>query len=417
MSYRVWYSTESFADYIIDHTILSSRDVEKCELLLSDADTPEFHKIPDHIKSILYLDAPDIIVEKITDEGFEPIFSIEESREAGTGHNAFQRFSRLIAAVENNVPAFYIYPEATIIKRKNGTIRWDRINPTIFQALEEVMDTYEVPAMLFFYPTDYHAYRNNPTSSPNYINKGTIQELNWKYAGCPIHSDNEMQSLFQILNQTITRIENVGFGARNTLLKLRSIKTKRAWMRQQLHQRIGKRRWSPISACVELDTEFLINYLSKYNSALYSVSDSDLLNRRAKTIFYQVGSKFRAQGDPYTGALAAIDYIKCRTGKTFEDRDLNLVLVWGKLQVDSNNKTFVVQSANTSINNFITKAEAGERRSLLRKGYHNLRSDEIPRYYMHVRYGSTFSKSKGIRIFSYFADAILFKDGSLWRDA
>jgi len=41
---------------------------------------------------------------------------------------------------------------------------------------------------------------------------------------------------------------------------------------------------------------------------------------------------------------------------------------------------------------------------------------EIPRYFMQVRYGSTYSKAKHIRVFSYFADAILFPDGSLWRD-
>ncbi len=44
-------------------------------------------------------------------------------------------------------------------------------------------------------------------------------------------------------------------------------------------------------------------------------------------------------------------------------------------------------------------------------------SSEIPRYYMQVRYGSMFSKVKHIRVFSYFADAILFPDGALWRDA
>ena len=51
---------------------------------------------------ILYLDAPDLIVEKDN----EPIFSIEVTTEAGTGHNAFQRFARIAASVENCVPSF-----------------------------------------------------------------------------------------------------------------------------------------------------------------------------------------------------------------------------------------------------------------------------------------------------------------------
>ena len=87
----------------------------------SDANNAKnLHSLPDHIKQILYLDAPDLIIELNS----EPIFSIEVSTEAGTGHNAFQRFARLAASVENNVSAFYIYPEAVIIKRQNSDPKW-----------------------------------------------------------------------------------------------------------------------------------------------------------------------------------------------------------------------------------------------------------------------------------------------------
>lgn len=106
MNYRVWYSTESFADYIIAHTDLRNKNVIKKKLYESDANNSRnFHTLPDHIKKILYLDAPDLIVELDS----EPIFSVEVSTEAGTGHNSFQRFARLAASVENGVPAFYIY--------------------------------------------------------------------------------------------------------------------------------------------------------------------------------------------------------------------------------------------------------------------------------------------------------------------
>ena len=84
--------------------------------------------MPDHIRKILYLDAPDLIVERNN----EPIFSIEITTEAGTGHNAFQRFSRIAASVENSVPAFYIYPEGAIITRQGAMPKWDTINPLIF---------------------------------------------------------------------------------------------------------------------------------------------------------------------------------------------------------------------------------------------------------------------------------------------
>lgn len=117
MKYRIWYSTESFANFIIDYTDLKHKNYVRKKMYESDANNSKnFHTMSDHIKKILYLDAPDLIVEI----DHEPIFSVEVSTEAGTGHNAFQRFARLAASVENNVPAFYIYPEAVIINRQNS---------------------------------------------------------------------------------------------------------------------------------------------------------------------------------------------------------------------------------------------------------------------------------------------------------
>ena len=134
--YRVWYSTKSFSDYIIDQTDLKNENVIQLQLSESDARNHKiFHTMSDHIKKIMYLDAPDLIIEYNS----EPLFSIEISREAGTGHNAFQRYARIAAAVENNVPAIYIYPEASIVsrdKKSKGRIigkkySWDPINPLV----------------------------------------------------------------------------------------------------------------------------------------------------------------------------------------------------------------------------------------------------------------------------------------------
>ena len=64
MNYRIWYSTESFADYIIANTDLTNKTYVKKKMYESDANNGKnFHAMPDHIKQILYLDAPDLIVE------------------------------------------------------------------------------------------------------------------------------------------------------------------------------------------------------------------------------------------------------------------------------------------------------------------------------------------------------------------
>jgi hypothetical protein len=81
------------------------------------------------------------------------------------------------------------------------------------------------------------------------------------------------------------------------------------------------------------------------------------------------------------------------------------------------NKTLKLESNKSTIHDFVNAVKASESKNLLTKNYKDIPSAEIPRYYMQVRYGSAFSKVKHIRVFSYFADAILFPDGALWRDA
>lgn len=420
--YRVWYSTESFADYIIDHTILSGLALTKRKMFESDANNPtRFHTMPDHIRKILYLDAPDLIVEKDN----EPVFSIEVTTEAGTGHNAFQRFARLAAAVENSVPAFYIYPEGKIIKRKNRATgldfyKWDTLNPLVFRSLEAVMSLYSIPALLYYFPTDnIAATADDATRAPHFADKGLRFDTDIiNYSGCPDSSAVSMQQMFEALDCILNATESMGvIPARNTLLRTTTIRDQRNYMQAQFVTKAGTRtedQMSPLSAVTKVPTEYLLNYLHQYETPTYSIGE--LLRARNETALYQVNADFR--GDPYPGCLAAIDYLKCRNGLTYEDRDLNLVMVWGVATIDHENRTLVIRDEKGSdINDFFSAVQSCSSKNLLVKNYADLDCSEIPRYLMQVRYGSTYSKVKHIRVFSYFADAILFPNGSLWRDA
>lgn len=420
--YRVWYSTESFADYIINHTSLSDKPVVKNIMYESDAKNPaRFHTMPDHIRKILYLDAPDLIVEKDN----EPVFSVEVTTEAGTGHNAFQRFARIAAAVENNVPAFYIYPEGKLISRTNrrtGTVntKWDEINPLIFRVLEGVMSVYNIPALLYYFPSDdINTYRNDPASSPHLADKGLCFDADIiHYSGCPDSTSGSMTDMFAAMNEIIDTTETLGvIPARARLLGNIVIRNKRNDMQAQFVTKSGGRsaeRMSPLSAVQTVPTQYLINYLSQYETEGYALGE--LLKSRETTVLYQANAAFRS--DPYPGCLAAIDYLSCRQGLTFEDRRSNLVMVWGRIEVDEINRTLIIHNdKGSSIEDFFKDVKSSSRNNLLVKDYADLDHKEIPRYFMQVRYGSTYSKVKHIRVYSYFADAILFPDGSLWRDA
>lgn len=170
---------------------------------------------------------------------------------------------------------------------------------------------------------------------------------------------------------------------------------------------------SPLSATIKVKTEYLLNYLSQFENQNYSIGE--LLRSREETIIYKVDALFR--GDPYPGALAAIDYLLCREGKSFEERKYNLVIAWSDVELEDNAKTLILNGTKGKIDDFIKAVQASENKNILSKNYAQLENHEIPRYYMQVRYGSTYSKVKHVRVFSYFADAILFPDGSLWRDA
>lgn len=408
--YRVWYSTESFADYIISNTYLAGEVVVKAKLSESDASKPRtFHTIPDHIRKILYLDAPDLIIEKDN----EPVLSIEETKEAGTGHNAFQRFARIAAAVENGVPAFYIYPEAAIITRKNASPRWDSINPAVFHALEETMSIYGIPALLFYYPSDYAGYSANPSSAPHLTHKGLKHDA---YKGsCPDAQDNEMQTMFCLINEILVELRHRSVrDVQQSLLQKLSFRERRAKMQREFCSKAAGRsctEMSPLTAAKTVPTQQLLTYLSQYESASYHIGS--LLREREETVIYQVNSKFR--GDPYPGALAAIDYMLCREGRTFEDRRYNLVLCFGALS--QNAECIEISESRASIHDFFDAVKSSSCHNLLTKDYADLLPHEVPRYFMQVRYGSTYSKVKHVRVFSYFADAILFSDGALWRDA
>lgn len=411
MKFTVWHSSESFADWLIDHTDLRHHDCEKRRLPESDASKPRsFHAVPDHLKKVLYLDASDIVVEL----GSEPILTIEESKEAGTGHNAFQRFSRLAAAAENGIPSFYVYPEAVAISRKGGSgrpasVKWDVLNPLAFKALRRLEDIFGTPALLFFYPSRYPEAIEPGTAVANKglkIFRGTA-----KYAACP-EIDASMRDLFACVNRLLSSGISPSGKPSPDLGNWPEFRTRREWRDRLWHERSdGKSEdeMSPLSAVRMVPTSLVLDFIRRKTG----VSHIDgILPSRAETAIYQIDASFR--GDPYPGALSVIDYLKCRTGRTFEERWCNLVMAWGTLDV---NETKIDLTGDQRAEDFCGDVRNLESRNLLTKTYDEIkRSREIPRYYMQARYGSMFSRSKHIRVYSYFCDAILFPDGALWRE-
>ena len=205
-------------------------------------------------------------------------------------------------------------------------------------------------------------------------------------------------------------------GLQNLLSNLK-IREQIRWMQHEFSNKANGKpieEMSPLSAVVTVDTDKVLQYLSRYENGGYRIGE--LLRNRRETKIYQINAKFR--GDPYPGCLAAIDYLCCREGLTFEERRYNLILAFGRVNVDSQDGTIAISDEKGStINDFFKDVKCCANHNLLTRNYRELASAEIPRYLMQVRYGSTYSKVKHIRVYSYFSDAIFFPDGALWRDA
>lgn len=409
---RVWHSDSAFAEYLITHvpSLSASRTagtLVTAPLVVSDAASPgAFHKVPTHIKQILYLDCPDIVIEK---DNF-PFVSIEVSEEAGTGHNAFQRFGRLAAAVERKVPALYLYPEAVWVDRASGG-RWDRINPLIFHTLEKVMQVYGIPALLFYYPTQFQARQ---PQGPVGGGKGHVRDGHPSFVNQPDSRDSEMQDLFDTIELMVSR--QLGGRTPGPLIAERRIQNRRTWMQAEYASKGGPTRtWSPETAAQIVPSAKIVSYIQRVVGTNYT--PSGYFADRPDTIIYSANSA-NVRADPYTGAFAALDYLQCRVGETFEERDKNLVFAWGDVDL-SGDEIQISGGRGNSVDAYtapIRELYAARRRVLLGTRYRALRPAEIPRYFMQVRFGTAFSKKKEIRMLAYFADAILFHDGVLWRE-
>ena len=275
------------------------------------------------------------------------------------------------------------------------------------------MEIFKIPALFFYYPSDYRQYMNHPEKSPNRIaHKGVKIDLN----ACPAEMDSEMQAFFEVVN-TIIKNTIDGQPVSKLVDKIVIRKRKQWLLKQFFDKQEGKDMYdmSPISATVTVPTSQLLGYLKNYTDV--PIEDiSELLSSRPESVIYQCDASFR--GDPYPGALSALDYLLCREGKSYEDRRANLILCFGSVEKYGDSIDVQTNKDHCSINDFIAAVHRSCNKNLLTiDKYSDLKPSDIGRYYMQVRYGSTYSKVKHIRVYAYFADAIIFNDGALWREA
>ena len=409
--YTIFYGeSERTADWLIEHTKLDDLSVRKRELFDSDSNNSgDFHKLPPRIKEVIHLDAPDLVLSA----NGKPLLTVEISTEAGTGHNPLQRFSRLATSLGNEVPSFYIFPEAKWITRQ-GSRRWDKINPICFRSLEAATRIHDVPAIHFYYPSEYN--EENPEPPDNQDGDGLLKDNT--YPECPLSRSQDIKRFFNCVDTVIQQQDSRS----PRLLNHRRIRRQRDRMQARCAEKDGFHdEWSPLTSVEIVPTGKVLDYLSDFYSNVSK--EAEHIASRPQTVIYHAQIQITTQrtefrDDPYVGALAALDYLKCRVGESFLDRDRNLMFCFGKLEIGDSIRVTPKNKENSSVNRFtdeVSKVMTGHNSLLLGSDYSDLDTEDIPRYFMHVQHGTKYSLNKGIRCYAYPVDGLLFHDGAFWR--
>lgn len=426
--FTIWYGeSQNFAKYIVDNTNISKLSHQYKQMYKSDAKAPtKFSSMPDHIKQLLRYDSPDIII----DYEDEPILVLEYTASAGTGDHPFQRMPRMICACENEVPAIYIMPEYKAVRRKSTTkaakasrvpvynYRWDALNPLSVYVYEQIMGICGIPALFYYWPS----YHDTDTADIAYAKSDGGLKYDAKYIECPDSTDAGMQRMFAFINETVNKTKGDVVSGRRELIHTMICREERERMLKDFADKgwpINNLPNNPESSVI-VPTQYLVNYLKQYETPQYKIGAYLDPKNRPETVIFFTNAEYRDSGDPYVGELAALDYLKCREGKTYEDRKRNLVLSYAKVERDDVNQSLKIDPAAVATADYFVNLihDNDEKHNLARlTKYAQLIGDMIPRYYMQLRYGTIFSKNKSVRISAYFADAIIFKDGAFWRDA
>lgn len=370
-AYTVWYAESAAQARLLEqNTALANR----ARVVRLPASRRDFPSVPRSLQQILYLDRPDVIVTHGPEH--TPIVAVEMSAEAPTGHDAFQRFARVSACASLGVPFVYLLPERKWVQREGTTGRWDVYNPLILEALLRVGRVHQVPVLGVLWPADEERGRRE---------QGYLRCLGDE--ALPDPDLPEVRVVFEFLDEVIRSHES-GYPMARMLSTLQWAQWEQE-MRQRFHERGGgEGDWSPLSACKTVATSALARELKRRMPEL-----PEHLKARGETVLYMTGSKsFR--GDPYAGALVAIDYLRCREGPTPMHRRRNLGILF----------------PSASIRQLTDKCR-GFHKTGCPLGWGPERAKASPYYTLHLRDGCRYTKQKEIRIICYFADFIVFEDG------
>jgi len=250
---------------------------------------------PETIDSLVAYDKPDIILVHRN----RPVLVIEKTSEVPSAHNCGQRFARIARAAECGIPFIYFFP---FVAQKHGseTVERERqqktnqryVNPRLFDASARLEAIFDAVVIHVCWPVDTHYELLTTPEKDTEIARVVRQVVEWSQSQGPIARLRTMAAI----RRARLRAEREG---------------------QARKEASAKNRRLPPSVRIE-ETSAMIN---RYRITGAAISR---LSARRRSLVYTIGMRY-VRSDPYAGMLIFYDYLCARTGRTTQDRSMNLV--------------------------------------------------------------------------------------------
>ena len=327
-NFNIYYTehTPDGADYIIRHSDLRRHTATPRRLSSSAISGRMVAATSPKLLQVLALDKPDYIITD-ADNRDEPVLTIEFSTQKPVGQNEMQRYARAAASVINEVPAAFFFAAKAFMQHQDGS--WHlREAHKVYMASANASQIYDTPILTFDWPFD-ESHRGNGSG-------GLIINPEDNMPPDPSPEHPEVQAFFEYLNIVLKHYIN---DTRSQLMPEKFIQERIALMEGKCpseYCRIGMRpgfdsatkiktidfaemllgnrrpdEVDPILASVAVQTE------NPDLSRLLAESPLELRNfwTRDETIIVATDANplanNRGYGDPFSGTLAAVDFIHC----------------------------------------------------------------------------------------------------------
>lgn len=361
-NFSIYYTeyTPEGAEYIIKNSDFKKYNVNVTAQRLTTAEISGrmVGSTSPKLLSVLSLDKPDYIITD-ADNRDEPILTIEFTTQAPVGQNEMQRYARAAASVINEVPSAFVFAANKFIRHRDGS--WHhRTAHKIYLASAKASKIYNTPVLTFDWPFEKKQYQNGQG--------GLI--INSKTGMPPKPSVNfpEIKNLFEYINIVLQHYIN---DTRSQLMDELFIRKRINLMESKCplgYVRIGG---TPgFESAAKIKSADFANALcgkkafSKINSIFKGI-DFYNTNQKLSKLIAQLPLELRnfwtrdeiivvsttadplannrGYGDPFSGTLAAVDFIHCHQTDQypFINRRRNLVMLFNHKSAEKYYKKFL----------------------------------------------------------------------------